>query len=325
MLRRLVLAVLFLSVLVAAPAAAADGPGPPALQGGEGVLSADGTQRYLAIGVGSGEWTSLQVIQPSTGKVMSSQDIGGSWGFPTMGWGTTWSNLSTDGTTLVLTETMPGTQSRFLVYDPRKMQFRTGVVLDGKFTFDALSPDGSRLYLIQQMSAADLSRYVVRAYDLRRGRLLPGRIADRTQKSWVMSGYPVSRATSTDGRMVYTLYQNPGGFPFVHALDTVRGVAHCIGIPMTNQGALYNVVLSVHGKTLAVHWRSGRPWYEIDASTWRLSPAHAGFPWAWSSLAALPAVAFAALLLLLLRRRRRDGGGDEPAGLRRLPKGEALA
>jgi hypothetical protein len=106
-----------------------------------------------------------------------------------MGWGTTWSNLSTDGKTLVLTETTPGTQSTFLVYDPRKMQFRTGVVLDGKFTFDALSPDGSRLYLIQQMSAADLSRYVVRAYDLRRRRLLPGRIADRTQKSWVMSGY----------------------------------------------------------------------------------------------------------------------------------------
>ena len=61
---------------------------------------------------------------------------------------------------------------------------------------------------------------------LRANRLLPGRIADRTQRSWVMQGSAVTRTTSEDGRWVYTLYTNPGGYPFVHALDTVRGVAH---------------------------------------------------------------------------------------------------
>ena len=49
-----------------------------------------------------------------------------------------------------------------------------------------------------------------------------------------MDGYPLTRVTSADGRWVYTLYQNGGvgGYPFIHALDTVRGVAHCIGVPL---------------------------------------------------------------------------------------------
>ena len=39
--------------------------------------------------------------------------------------------------------------------------------------------------------------------------LLPGRIADQTQKSWVMQGRATGRATTADGRWVYTIYQNP--------------------------------------------------------------------------------------------------------------------
>jgi hypothetical protein len=321
MLRRLAVAVLLVSMLVAAPAAAdGGGPAPPALQGGDGALSPDGTLRYLAIGVGSGDWTSLQAIQPSTGKLVAAADLAGSWGFPTpIGWGTKWSNLSTDGKTLVVTETAPGSQSRFLVYNPKTMQFRVAAVLNGTFTFDALSPDGSRLYLIQQMSQSDLSRYVVRAYDLRRQRLLPGRIADRTQKGWIMQGYPVTRETSSDGRMVYTLYSNPGGYPFVHALDTVRGVAHCVGIPMKSSNAIGNVVLSLHGKKLAVHWRSGRPWYEIDTTTWRIAPARASFPWLWAALGCVAAL-LAAGAALLRHRRRRQEFDEELTGLLQLPE-----
>ena len=81
----------------------------------------------------------------------------------------------------------------------------------------------------------------------------------------------MTRATSAGGRWVYTLYSNPGGTPFVHALDTVRGVAHCVGIPATQaeQNGLYNVVLTLHGQRLAVHWRSGRSWQNIDLASWQ--------------------------------------------------------
>jgi hypothetical protein len=108
-----------------------------------------------------------------------------------------------------------------------------------------------------------------------------------------MEGYPVTRVATAGGRWVYTLYTNPAGYPFIHALDTVRGVAHCVGIPMRNQNGIYNIVLSLHGRTLSVHWRSGRPFVNVNTTTWRVTPAHrGGFPW-WTLafLAVVPAAA----------------------------------
>jgi MYXO-CTERM domain-containing protein len=310
MLRRL--AVLAAAALFAAPAAAADGPGPGGVQGGSGVVPPDGGLRYVAVGAAPGQWTLLEAIRTRDGTVASTASLYGDWGLPQMVGG---SSLSHDGSTLVLSETQISTeQSKFLVYDPRDMTYRAGIVLNGAFTFDALSPDGSRLYLIQQKYGDGL-HYVVRAYDLERQRLLPGRIADRTQRSWVMQGYPMTRTESGDGRWVYTLYTNPGGYPFVHALDTVRGVAHCVGLPIVNQNPLYNVVLTLHGKRLAVHWRSGRPWYDIDTTTWRVTPAHGSFPWWTLSFAVLPLLGVAAFLA---RRRRTRSLDAELAGLLRL-------
>ena len=162
------------------------------------------------------------------------------------------------------------------------------------------------------MTSQDLSRYVVRAYDVEQRRLLPGRIADRTQRSWVMQGYAMTRTTSGDGRWAYTLYQNPGGYPFIHALDTVRGVAHCIGIPWkgSDQSALWNIRMTLGdgGSKLAVHWKSGRPFLTVDTSTWRVSAAGRSFAWTAVAAGIAAAVALAALALFLLRRR--------PAGIR---------
>src|SRR5204863_7448130 len=116
---------------------------------------------------------------------------------------------SGDGRTLVLIRPQTArapTRSVFLVVRTSDLAPLERVVLKGNFSFDVLSPDGSRLYLIQYVSQRNLSRYVVRAYDLVRRRLLPGRIADRTQRGWVMAGYPLARATSAGGRWIYTLY-----------------------------------------------------------------------------------------------------------------------
>jgi hypothetical protein len=317
MLRRL--AVLFAAALFAAPAAAADGPGPGAIQGGTGVVAPDGALRYVAVAAAPGQWTLLEAISTKDGTIMGSTGLYGDWGLPQMIGG---NSLSHDGSRLVFGETqISSEQSKFLVYNPRTMNYLGGIVLKGMFTFDALSPDGSRLYLIQQKYGDGL-HYVVRAYDLEQGRLLPGRIADRAQKSWVMQGYPMTRTQSSDGRWVYTLYSNPGGFAFVHALDTVRGVAHCVGLPVTDQNGLYNVVLTLHGKRLAVHWRSGRPWYDINTTTWRVSPAHTSFPWWTLSFAVLLLAAVAAFLL----RRRRHGEkiDQELAHLLRLPEREVV-
>jgi hypothetical protein len=158
----------------------------------------------------------------------------------------------------------------------------------------------SRLYLVQYLHG-QLDHYVVRAYDLHGDRLLPGRIADRTQRSWVMQGSPVTRTTSVDGRWVYTLYQNPGGYPFVHALDTVRGSAHCVGLPLTDQRAIGALRLHLDGAKLVVDARRGAL-YAIDTATWRLSrPATSRSSWPWLVGAAL--LAALALVYGLSRKK----------------------
>jgi hypothetical protein len=306
------LAILALLIFASsAPAALADGPMPFAVQGGTGVVSPDGSLRYLTLGTGSN--TVLAEVQTKDGMLHYETTLLGSYGIPAITWDLA-GGLSRDGRTLVVgTPAFTTTTSRFLVLDTRTLLVRNGIVLEGSFAFDALSPDASRVYLIQHTEAkyGDDSHYVVRAYDLRTNALLPGRIADRTQKSWVMDGYPLTRVTSADGRWVYTLYQNGGvgGYPFIHALDTVKGVAHCIGVPLTDQSGIYNLALSLGagGRTLAVHWKSGRPWLEVNTATWRITYVHpAAFPWDWVGIGLGGTLALAAAALFL--RRRREAG-----------------
>lgn len=310
------LLVLAVAVLVAAPAALADGQMPFAAQGSPGALSPDGSIRYLALSAGAN--TVLAEVQTKDGTLHNETTLLGTYGIPMLTYGALGGGLSPDGRTLVVGNTDLAMTSRFLVYDTRTMRMKNAIVLSGSFAFDALSPDASRLYLVQHTEAksGDFSHYVVRAYDLRTNRLLPGRIADRTQKSWVMDGYPLTRTVSADGRWVYTLYQNGGdGYPFVHALDTVRGVAHCIGVPLADQNGIYNLVLSLRrgGTTLAVHWKSGRPWLDVNTATWRISYVRPGaFPWRWAAGSGLGGALVLAAAALLLRRRRREGGAAGP-------------
>jgi hypothetical protein len=306
------------AALVAAPAALADGQMPFAAQDSSGVLSPDGSIRYLALSDGAN--TVLAAMQTKDGTLHNEAPLLGSYGIPTIVAGGPGAGLSPDGRTLVVGNTDLGTTSRFLVYDTRTMRMKNAILLNGSFAFDALSPDASRLYLIQHTEAGygDYSHYVVRAYDLRTNRLLPGRIADRTQKGWVMDGYPLTRVVSADGRWVYTLYQNGGvgGYPFVHALDTVKGVAHCIGIPLEDPNGVGNLVLSLGngGRTLAVHWRSGRPWLDVNTATWRIDYVHPhAFPWRWIGTGLGGALALGAAALLLRRRRPAAGPVSAPA------------
>jgi hypothetical protein len=253
-MRRFVLCLCTLALLALPAAARADGPTIGALQGGSGVLSPDGSLRYVALDAGVD--TVLEAVSTEDDSVLRSVDLTGSWGIPAVGLDGTNDGLSQDGRTLVVGSTGFGQSTSFLVLRARTFHTRESLDLRGQFGFDALSPDATTLYLIHTLSLSDAGRYVVRAYGLRTCRLLPGRIADRAQRSWVMKGYPETRTTSSDGRWVYTLYQNPCGYPFVHALDTVRAVAHCIGLPFTgDQSALYNVRLTLHdgGRTLTVH------------------------------------------------------------------------
>jgi hypothetical protein len=270
MVRRLGLGLVVLGALAIAQAAFAGYPSPMAQQGGLGVVSPDGSTRFVALGAGGN--TVITKINTADGSLRTSGTLNGSFGIPVLVYGQAGEGISRDGSFIVLQSTAVGSTTVLRIMKTRNLAVRDSITLKGAFAFDALSPDGTTLYLIQHSSADDLQHYVVRAYDLAAHRLLPGRIADKTQQGWVMQGFPMTRTTSVDGRWVYTLYQNPGGYPFVHALDTVRAVAHCVGLPWkaTDQSALSRIALSLHGKTLAVHWKSGKPWLNVNTTTWKL-------------------------------------------------------
>jgi hypothetical protein len=270
MVRRLGLCLVVLGALALAQAAFAGYPSPMAQQGGLGVVSPDGNTRFVALG--SGGNTVIAKIKTADGSLRKSRSVNGSFGIPVLVYGQAGEGISRDGSFFVLQSTAVGSTTDLQIVRTRNLAVRDSITLKGAFAYDALSPDGTRLYLIEHSSADDLQHYVVRAYDLSAHRLLPGRIADKTQKGWVMQGFPMTRTTSVDGRWVFTLYQNPGGYPFVHALDTVRAVAHCVGLPWkaTDQSSLSQIALTLHGRTLAVHWKSGKPWLDVNTTTWKL-------------------------------------------------------
>ena len=125
---------------------------------------------------------------------------------------------------------LPRARTALLVLGARGLASRATIRLQGDFSFDAISPQGRLLYLIQYNQPRTIpTRYLVRAYDLRRGRLLPAPVVDPKERAR-RCAKPLSRAVSPDGRWAYTLYDGAGGTPFVHALDTSGRTARCIDL-----------------------------------------------------------------------------------------------
>jgi hypothetical protein len=300
------------AALAVVPAARADGPTLGATEGGPGAASAATGLRYVTLG-GSGRQTLLATIRMRDGVVLGYSLLRGLWGVTAVTYDGSTSGLSADGSTLVLANGLgqPSfpTTSTFAVIDVTRMSPPTIIELHGNFSVDALSPRGRTLYLIQYVSSGDLTHYVVRAYDLRTRRLLPHAIADRTQRGWVMSGQPLHRVISANGRWIYTLYENDGGTPFVHALDSVRGTAHCVGFAWHgSQNVLWNDRLRLEdgGGALALRGPGGERVLSIDTRTFRVSYTGIDHPSRSLSqlwfLLAVPILVFLAAVRLARRR-----------------------
>jgi hypothetical protein len=303
-----------LAVLLFPSAALAAGPSYVA-QGGLGVLARDGKHRFVAVSIGGA--TAIERVAVHGGTVLDRGVIRGDFGIPqpTM-YRTHLEGLTRDGRSLVVGSVAFGRPTTFAVLDTRTLRVQQRFALDGSFAYDALSPDGKTLYLTQYVDRNTASRYVVRAYDLARGRLRPGRIADKTQKSWVMQGFATMRTTSADGRWVYTLFTRPGGYPFVHALDTVRGVAHCIGLPWTgDQAVLMHMGLKLTNgeRRLELRFANAKTWIAIDTASWKITrpSTESGFAWIWI---AAPAAALTLLVAAfgLIRANARKEALPQP-------------
>lgn len=199
-------------------------------EGGPGVTW--GALRYVALPTRDG--TAVAQIDRSTGEVNGYAALRGGWGIPQVAFDGSTAGISAGGGTLVLGQLgqpFSASSSKFALLDPVKMRMRRVVRMHGAFFFDAISPDGGSMYLIQLTQSRNGLGYAVRAYDLRHDRLIPGAIVDKTEPDERMAGFPMSRAASADGVWAYTLYQKPTGRLFIHALNTQAGLARCIDLP----------------------------------------------------------------------------------------------
>ena len=140
-----------------------------------------------------------------------------------------------------------------------------------------------------------------------------------------MRGSPLTRATSAGGRVAYTLYDGAGATPFIHALDTSHGTAHCIDLAMLKgKDYLWQLRLSLgrDGRTLAV--RDGDDVEAVvDTQTFRVStPTPAvgartaeshSLRIALASIAVLATLGLLACGAVIVRRRHRPARAGEAA------------
>lgn len=202
--------------------------------GWEGVRAPGAPVRYVTLG--TARTTVVAGIQVRGGRIVRSGVVRGFYGIPIVAYDGTAGGLSGDGKSLVLGSygPLPGDRGTtgFVVMSTRTLRPTQLLRLPGSWSYDAISPDGTRLYLVEHLSAGTSPRYRVRVYDLAARRLVPGAVVDRVEREAVMRGQPVTRAASSDGRWAYTLYARQAQSPFVHALDTHRGHAFCIDVPL---------------------------------------------------------------------------------------------
>lgn len=313
---RFLIATMFVLALALAPLARADGlpiadASAPAMIGGDGT---DG--RYVALPTERGT-----VVARIGSSVYASRLLDGRYTVPVIALDHTASGLSTNGSTLVLINprrTFPRTRTSFVVLNAKNLHVRRHIVLQGDFSFDALSPDGTRMYLIHYLSRRDPTRYEVRALDVPSGKLLPTPIVDKSEPDERMAGLPITRETTADGRWAYTLYDGAGHEPFVHALDTVNGEAHCIDLKLlAGRQDLYDLRLDLGAgdKGLAVVDGAqeltmiGTSDFEpVDAKTIvsEAATADVSSPSRWPVAGLAAAALLVAGGLLFLRSRLRD-------------------
>ena len=315
------LALGFALVAVAAVPAAATADGLPVLGvdvGSAGVAASTSPIRYVTLH--GGRETIVARTAVRGGRVLRFTRLRGNFTIPAVAYDGSASGLSADAGTLVLIQPrlkFPRARTALAILDAKRLRLRKLVTLRGDFSFDAVSPHGGTLFLIQYISPRDPTRYKVRAYDLRSERLVANPIVDPHEQG-AMRGSPITRATSSDGRWAYTLYDGAGGTPFIHALDTSKRQARCIDLPMlTGRQDLSQLRITLYAAKLTVG-TAGQQLARVDTTDFRVSaPAdltatnptqtvsrQSDRTWLLLGVAALATVLAASTLSVALRRRR---------------------
>jgi len=318
-MRALLVAGATIAVAVPAAAVGAGFPAPGMDTSRTGATAPGDPYRYSAIPQASGA-TLVVKLSRDGGAIVRHRELRGTSVVAAAALDGATTGLSADGSRLVLIGPRRARRqrvTRLVVLDTTTLRPVRRVTLRGDFTLDAVSPDASRLFLVRFAdAAANPLDYAVRVYDVRHQRLLPHPLVDPRNPDEKMTGMPLARVLSPDGRWAYTLYA--GEEQFVHALDTARSRAYCVDLPAVTSDAAGTLRLVARRGAVDLVGQSGGVVARIDTATRRVStprptaapaptaPAepHDGFPWALT--AAVAAIAAGALLVLRRREPRHD-------------------
>jgi hypothetical protein len=220
--------------------------------------------------------TSITITNTQTGATVRSFTIPATYSMSTPSYGTTsfltggqgydTAVLSVDGRWLALRQSGQTRDSIFALVDTQAGRLVKTVSLkrasyQSDFYLDAISADGTGLYLLQYLTQQP-GRYYVRGYDVRANQLIDTIIADKSEVNDPrMLGSAVARQMSKDGWYAYTLYSDAArNIAFVHILPMNQSdpehpayFARCIDLPVGKSGDLlryYTLALSSNGTTL---------------------------------------------------------------------------
>lgn len=216
-----------------------------------GLFSQDHQRVYTA--TSQGRQTVIRVTSMLTGATIRSMTINGA--YSTAGQNYANAVLSADGHWLALRQQVQtGPDSTIVLIDTQAGRVAKTIVLNGIFDLDAVSPDGSRIYLLERHNDA-AGHYTVRLYQVDQGQLAPYPIIDKRDLDSNMVGNPLTRQLSPDGKIAFTLYTNTASNrAFIHILPLASSYqgARCIDLPVGKSTDLryYTLALSSDGSTL---------------------------------------------------------------------------
>jgi hypothetical protein len=152
-MKKRIVVLLGLVTIVCPAAVAADGLPVTGLDGRVGVVSPD--RAYRVVTFVSRTHTVVARMHFQGAAIERSRTIPGRYAVPAVAYDSSGSGLSQDGRTLVLIRprtTIPQKTTSLAILDARRLLVEKQIKLRGDFSFDAVAPDGSRIYLIQYLA-----------------------------------------------------------------------------------------------------------------------------------------------------------------------------
>src|SRR5205085_5701847 len=118
-----------------------------------GLLAPGGAVRYVTLPTGAR--TVIAKVQAAGGRVVGFRSVKGSYGIPFVTNNGETGGLSRDGRKLVVATAGASSTTKFLVLSTKTLKPLQAIVLNGSFSYDALSPDAATMYLIEHTSTRD--------------------------------------------------------------------------------------------------------------------------------------------------------------------------